>query len=94
MFWGNSGIADGKDIKRFHFFKYQVYPFDMERMEKVMAYFNLQPHLDFGLKILGGDVMAIPGIYCYVQVLGLLIFMVAREVIVERILSSSDMPFP
>ena len=34
----------------------------------------LQPHLDFGLNLLGGDVMAIPGVYQYVQVLCLLGF--------------------
>ena len=34
----------------------------------------VQPHLDFGLNLLGGDVMAIPGVYQYVQVLCLLGF--------------------
>ena len=29
----------------------------------------LQPHVDFGLKILGGDIMSIPGLYRFVQVL-------------------------
>lgn len=29
----------------------------------------LQPHVDFGLKVLGGDLMSIPGLYRYVQVL-------------------------
>jgi hypothetical protein len=28
----------------------------------------LQPHVDFGLKVLGGDLMAIPGLYGFVQV--------------------------
>jgi hypothetical protein len=28
----------------------------------------LQPHVDFGLKLLGADVMAIPGLYIFVQV--------------------------
>ncbi|KAL2227728.1 UNVERIFIED_CONTAM: Synaptotagmin-3 [Sesamum indicum] len=26
-----------------------------------------KPHIDFGLKVLGGDIMSIPGLYCYVQ---------------------------
>jgi hypothetical protein len=30
----------------------------------------LQPHIDFGLKLLGGDVMAIPGLYHFAQVSG------------------------
>lgn len=30
----------------------------------------LQPQVDFGLKLLGGDIMAIPGLYRYVQVCG------------------------
>ena len=34
----------------------------------------VQPHLDLGLNLLGGDVMAIPGVYQYVQVLCLLGF--------------------
>ena len=29
----------------------------------------LQPHVDFGMKILGGDIMSIPGLYQFVQVL-------------------------
>lgn len=28
----------------------------------------LQPHVDFGLKLLGADAMAIPGLYGFVQV--------------------------
>lgn len=28
----------------------------------------MQPHVDFGFRLLGGDVMAIPGFYQYVQV--------------------------
>lgn len=28
----------------------------------------LQPHVDFGLKLLGADVMAIPILYSFVQV--------------------------
>lgn len=28
----------------------------------------MQPHVDFGFRLLGGDVMAIPGLYQYVQV--------------------------
>ncbi|KAL5990600.1 hypothetical protein ACLOJK_011502 [Asimina triloba] len=28
---------------------------------------DLQPHVDFGLKVLGGDIMAIPGLYRFVQ---------------------------
>lgn len=28
----------------------------------------LQPHVDFGLKLLGADAMAIPGLYRFVQV--------------------------
>jgi Ca2+-dependent lipid-binding protein len=28
-----------------------------------------KPHVDFGLKVLGGDLMSIPGLYRYVQVL-------------------------
>ena len=28
----------------------------------------LQPHVDFGLKLLGADAMAIPGLYTFVQV--------------------------
>jgi hypothetical protein len=30
-----------------------------------------QPYVDFGLKLLGGDLMAIPGVYGFVQVLNL-----------------------
>ena len=29
----------------------------------------VQPHVDFGMKILGGDIMSIPGLYRFVQVL-------------------------
>lgn len=29
----------------------------------------LQPHVDFGLKLLGADVMSIPGLYRFVQVI-------------------------
>lgn len=32
-----------------------------------------QPHVDFGLKLLGGDVMAIPGLYGFVQVCGVML---------------------
>lgn len=28
----------------------------------------MQPHVDFGLKLLGADVMSIPGLYRFVQV--------------------------
>lgn len=35
----------------------------------IIFYFTiLQPHVDFGLKLLGADVMAIPGLYRFVQV--------------------------
>lgn len=33
----------------------------------------LQPHVDFGLKLLGADLMAIPGLYVFVQVFSTLI---------------------
>ncbi|TQE07571.1 hypothetical protein C1H46_006891 [Malus baccata] len=37
-------------------------------MEKVCYLINdLQPHVDFGLKLLGADAMAIPGLYRFVQ---------------------------
>ena len=29
---------------------------------------TLQPHVDFGLKVLGADLMSIPGLYRFVQV--------------------------
>lgn len=29
----------------------------------------MQPHIDFGMKLLGGDIMSIPGLYRLVQVL-------------------------
>lgn len=32
----------------------------------------VQPHLDFGLNLLGGDIMAIPGLYQYILVHSLL----------------------
>lgn len=32
-------------------------------------FLNSQPHVDFGLKLLGADAMAIPGLYRFVQVL-------------------------
>lgn len=28
-----------------------------------------QPYIDFGMEILGGDIMSIPGLYRFVQVL-------------------------
>lgn len=31
--------------------------------------FNFQPHVDFGMRVSGGDIMSIPGIYRFVQVL-------------------------
>jgi Ca2+-dependent lipid-binding protein len=34
----------------------------------------VQPCIDFGLNLLGGDIMAIPGLYQYVQVLSLSIW--------------------
>lgn len=36
-----------------------------------MVFFShtkLQPYVDFGLKIWGGDLMAIPGLYRFIQV--------------------------
>lgn len=36
-----------------------------------MVFFSctkLQPYVDFGLKILGGDLMAMPGLYRFIQV--------------------------
>jgi Ca2+-dependent lipid-binding protein len=42
----------------------------MYLIDKYVLY--VQPHLDFGLNLLGGDIMAIPGLYQYVQVLSLL----------------------
>jgi len=33
-----------------------------------MLFTFLQPHVDFGLKLLGADLMAIPGLYGFVQV--------------------------
>lgn len=30
---------------------------------------SLQPHVDFGIKVSGGDIMSIPGLYRFVQVL-------------------------
>ncbi|KAH7513199.1 hypothetical protein FEM48_Zijuj12G0171100 [Ziziphus jujuba var. spinosa] len=38
-------------------------------MEKGKMYFVMcaQPYVDFGLKVLGGDIMAIPGLYQFVQ---------------------------
>ena len=32
------------------------------------TYFILQPHVDFGLKLIGADLMSIPGLYRFVQV--------------------------
>lgn len=34
---------------------------------KVVISLMDKPHIDFGLKLLGGDVMAIPGLYGFVQ---------------------------
>jgi hypothetical protein len=34
----------------------------------------LQPHVDFGLKLLGADAMSIPGLYKFVQVLIFFVF--------------------
>lgn len=31
----------------------------------------MQPHVDFGLKLLGVDIMAIPGLYRFIQVTNL-----------------------
>lgn len=33
-----------------------------------MKILYLQPHVDFGLNFLGGDIMAIPNLYQYIQV--------------------------
>lgn len=29
---------------------------------------DLQPHVDFGLKVMGADLMSIPGLYWFIQV--------------------------
>ncbi|XP_031742060.1 synaptotagmin-3 isoform X3 [Cucumis sativus] len=36
-------------------------------MEKVSKKMRLQPQIDFGLKIMGGDIMSIPGLYRFIQ---------------------------
>jgi len=30
---------------------------------------NIQPHVDFGMRVSGADIMSIPGLYRFVQVL-------------------------
>ncbi|XP_020548862.1 synaptotagmin-3 [Sesamum indicum] len=39
-----------------------------------------KPHIDFGLKVLGGDIMSIPGLYCYVQVTRLYLWPKSLEI--------------
>jgi hypothetical protein len=38
---------------------------------KIVVSLMERPYVDFGLKLLGGDLMAIPGVYGFVQVLNL-----------------------
>lgn len=35
----------------------------------------LQPHVDFGLKLAGADLMSIPGLYRFVQVIYVIVFL-------------------
>lgn len=42
-----------------------------------LIFFFFQPHVDFGMNILGGDIMSIPGLYQFVQVLLLHFFVSA-----------------
>lgn len=49
--------------------EYRIISVDYEFLLLCINYaFLLQPHVDFGLKLLGADLMAIPGLYRYVQV--------------------------
>ena len=34
----------------------------------IFLFYFLKPHIDFGMKVLGGDLMSIPGLYRLVQV--------------------------
>lgn len=43
--------------------------FNLDCTDKMIFSIHLQPHVDFGIKILGGDIMSIPGLYRFVQVL-------------------------
>lgn len=43
--------------------------FNLDCIDKMIFSIYLQPHVDFGIKILGGDIMSIPGLYRFVQVL-------------------------
>lgn len=42
-------------------------------LESVSGLIYLQPHVDFGLKLLGADAMSIPGLYRFVQVCSLIL---------------------
>lgn len=35
--------------------------------DSYLIFFEFQPHVDFGLKLLGADLMSIPGLYRFVQ---------------------------
>lgn len=37
--------------------------------EYLLIYIFMQPEVDFGLKLVGGDMMAIPGLYQFIQVI-------------------------
>lgn len=37
-------------------------------MDPYFSFVNIKPHIDFGLKLLGADIMAIPGLYQFIQV--------------------------
>lgn len=37
--------------------------------EYLLIYIFMQPEVDFGLKLVGGDMMAIPGWYQFIQVI-------------------------
>ena len=35
----------------------------------IIVYVYVQPHIDFGMKVSGGDIMSVPGLYRFVQVI-------------------------
>lgn len=48
-----------------------LFSYFMENLRE-RDFFPLQPHLGFGMKVLGADIMSIPGLYRYIQVLFLI----------------------